>query len=523
MFFDYSQEPQIDFMKRYGGNLGNHCRSIIATQDGGYFIGGWSNSETSGVKSEDVIGFNYDYWVIKTNSLGAIEWQKTIGGGTNFAFSEEFGEVLSVVRQTSDGGYLLGGNSDSPVFGNKTEPTFGLEDFWVVKLDTMGNIQWQKDIGGDSADDLFALEITADGGCILGGPSRSGISGNKTEESRGRFDYWVVKLDALGTIEWQKTIGGSSDDILSSIVVLENGNYLLAGYSVSPISGEKTNICKGGADFWILEIDNQGTILWQKTIGGSDGDLLYKAIKTIDGYMFGGESYSDISFDKTQNSRGINDYWIIKTDNSGAILWDKTYGGTEEDGLYDLQNTSNGGYILAGTSYSQINGDKTKVNHGICDGWIVRINDDGAIDWQKTIGGIYEDGFNNVIVLPDNSIVLNGNTTSPMSGNISVYPYGLLDYWLVKLEPETLVTTNFQTTNCVVYPNPTTDMVTIAFKDFQKEIEVAVYNSLSQKIDVFVATDISNYTIPLQYPDGIYVLSIKNQDNTITRIKVVKK
>ena len=523
IYSTYSQEPSISWMKRYGGSVGNLCRSIIATQDGGYFIGGWSNSETSGVKSEDVIGFNYDYWVIKTNSLGAIEWQKTIGGGTNFAFSEEFGEVLSVVRQTSDGGYLLGGNSDSPVFGNKTEPTFGLEDFWVVKLDTMGNIQWQKDIGGDSADDLFALEITADGGCILGGQSRSGISGNKTEVSRGLFDYWVVKLDALGSIEWQKTIGGSGNDVLTSMVVLENSNYLVAGYSASSISGDKTDNCKGGADFWILEIDNQGTILWQKTIGGSDGDLLYKAIKTADGYMFGGESLSNISFDKTQDSRGLSDYWIVKTDDTGTLIWDKTYGGSNDDVLIDLKNSPNGGFVLAGFSNSLISGDKTKINYGRYDGWIVRINDDGAIVWQKSIGGNDNDGFNHILIQPDSSMVLSGDATSPLSGNITAYPYGVSDYWLVKLEPETLVTTNFQTTNCVVYPNPTTDMVTIAFKDFQKEIEVAVYNSLSQKIDVFVATDISNYTIPLQYPDGIYILSIKNQDNTITRIKVVKK
>ena len=510
-------------MKRYGGSAGNSCRSIIPTQDGGYFIGGSSNSEISGVKTEGVIGFNDDYWVIKTDSQGTIEWQKTIGGGRFFAFSEEFGEVLNVVRQTSDGGYLLGGSSDSPIFGNKTEATYGLEDFWIVKLDSTGNILWQKDIGGDSADDLYVLETTNDGGCILGGQSYSGISGNKTEESRGSYDYWVVKLDALGTIEWQKTIGGTETDTLSSIVVLENGNYLLAGFSVSNISGEKTENSKGAGDFWVLELDNQGAILWQKTIGGTDGDLLYKAIKTNDGFLLGGISTSNISFDKTENSRGDRDYWIVKINNEGTILWDKTYGGNDSDSLYDLQSSPNGGFVLVGVSYSPVSGDKTKPNFGICDGWVVRVNDDGNLLWQKSIGGIYEDGFNQVRVLPDNSIILSGSLYSPISGNITAPKYGVEDYLFVKLAPETLETVPFSLANCIVYPNPTTDNVTVAFKDFQKKVEVSVVTVLGQIVQENAFYNVTKIRLDLNGAKGIYFVNVVNENNEKGVFKVVKE
>ena len=195
-----------------------------------------------------------------------IEWQNTIGGSNT--------DDLYSIEQTADGGYILGGFSSSPLSGDKTEGFIGFHDYWVIKLDSIGNIEWQNTIGGVGNDDLYITQ-SSDGGYILGGSSNSGISGDKTDSNKGGYDYWVLKLDATGSIVWQKTIGGNLDDKLYSLDETEDGGFLLGGYSYSGISGDKTEANKGGADYWVIKIDSTGNIIWQKTIGGSEFDGLY--------------------------------------------------------------------------------------------------------------------------------------------------------------------------------------------------------------------------------------------------------
>ena len=184
--------------------------------------------------------------MVKLDASGNIEWQNTIGGSA--------WDYLHSVIQTSDRGYLLGGYSASGISGDKTEASLGATDYWVVKLDATGNIEWQNTIGGSSDDALFSVIQATDNGYMLGGYSASGISGDKTEASLGGTDYWVVKLDATGNIEWQNTIGGSSDDYLYSVIQNSDGDYLLAGYSYSGVSGDKTEANLGDADYWVIKL-----------------------------------------------------------------------------------------------------------------------------------------------------------------------------------------------------------------------------------------------------------------------------
>ena len=161
-----------------------------------------------------------------------IEWQNTIGGNNN--------DYLQSIQQTTDGGYILGGFSYSDSSGDKTEALLGNDDYWVVKLNRASDIEWQNTIGGSSYDELYSVRQTSDGGYILGGRSYSGISGDKTEASSGGWDYWAVKLNSTGDIEWQNAIGGSGDDNLWSAEQTTDGGYILGGYSTSGISGDKT-------------------------------------------------------------------------------------------------------------------------------------------------------------------------------------------------------------------------------------------------------------------------------------------
>ncbi|MBK6484946.1 MAG: T9SS type A sorting domain-containing protein [Chitinophagaceae bacterium] len=354
-----------------------------------------------------------------------IQWQNTIGGSST--------DELYSIQQTADGGYILGGNSYSGNSGDKTEASLGYSDYWVVKLDAAGVIQWQSTIGGSEYDGLSAVQLTSDGGCILGGTSYSGISGDKSEPSL-EGDYWVVKLDVTGDIQWQNTIGGSSYDYLKSIQQTSDGGYILGGPSYSGISGDKTEASQGDFDYWIVKLNSTGDLQWQNTIGGSSTDYLSSIQQTSDGgYILGGPSYSGISGDKTEASQGLGDYWVVKLDATGDIQWQNTIGGSSDDQLYSIQQTSYGGYILVGLSESGIGGDKTEECYGPYDYWVVKLDATGAIEWQNNIGGSGDEIPYSIQQTSDGGYILGGTSESGISGNKTEASLGGYDYWVVKL------------------------------------------------------------------------------------------
>jgi hypothetical protein len=360
----FAQDPAIQWQNTIGGASSDVLYSLQQTADGGYILGGSSFSDISGDKTEDNLGLS-DYWVLKLDPTGTIQWQNTIGGNNN--------DFVQSLQQTADGGYILGGSSESNISGDKTENSNGGRDCWVVKLDATGVIQWQNTIGGSGDDYLHSLQQTADGGYIFGGYSNSNISGDKTENSNGNYDYWVVKLSATGAIQWQNTIGGNDPDLLYSLQQTADGGYILGGGSGSDISGDKTENGIGGSDYWVLKLDATGAIQWQNTIGGNGDDELSSLQQTADGgYFLGGSSDSNISGDKTENRLGIDDYWVVKLDATGGIQWQNTIGGSSYDVLFSLQQTADGGYILGGLSLSNISGDKTE-NSNEYDYWIIKL------------------------------------------------------------------------------------------------------------------------------------------------------
>jgi hypothetical protein len=357
-----------------------------------------------------------------------IEWQNTIGG-------ENYDYLLSI-QQTTDGGYILGGYSTSNISGDKTENSQGFVDYWVVKLDASGNIQWQNTIGGEGNDNLYSIQQTTDGGYILGGSSHSLLSGDKTEAPQGGYDYWVILLDASGNIQWQNTIGGSADDFLTSIQQTADGGYILGGRSSSGISGDKTEAAQfaGLDDYWAVKIDASGNIQWQNTIGGSNSDYLYSIQQTTDGgYILGGYSYSGISGDKTELCQGVYDCWVVKLDTSGNLQWENTIGGNYEDDLFSVQQTSDGGYILGSSSGSGISGDKTEASQGFYDYWVVKLDTSGTIQWQNTIGGSDFEYLRSIQQSADGGYILGGFSNSGITGDKTEVSQGGADYWVIKL------------------------------------------------------------------------------------------
>ncbi len=428
---------EIEWQNTIGGNSEDKLSSIQQTTDGGYILGGYSASSISGDKTDDLY-FGRDYWIVKVDSLGVIQWQNNIGADAN--------DQLNSIRQTLDGGYILGGSSNSSMSGDKTENNngssgIGNDDYWIVKVDSLGVIQWQNTIGGSLDDELYSVQQTTDGGYILGGFSESNISGDKTENCHGNVDYWIVKTDSTGAVQWQNTIGGDSIDRLYSVQQTTDEGYILGGSSNSNISGDKSENCIGISsvgDYWIVKVDSMGAIVWQNTIGGGESDGLYSIQQTTDGgYILGGTSSSGISGDKTEYAIGVigsYDYWILKVDSMGAIQWQNTIGGDDSDYLTSIQQTSDGGYILGGFSGSFISGDKTENNNGNWAYWIVKVDSLGAIQWQNAIGG--EDGGENLTSIQqtiDGGYMLGGWSYADISGDKTEDSHGSMDYWIVKL------------------------------------------------------------------------------------------
>lgn len=372
--------------KRYGGDGLDFLFSIVPTKGGEYLLGGSSSSGISGDKTQPHWGVGedpYDYWIVKIDSNGNKLWDKRYGGNES--------EILASMLPTSDGGYLLGGTSGSGISGDRTQPNWGVgigeesTDYWIVKIDANGNKLWDKRFGGTNLDYLFSIESTGDGGFLLSGTSLSGNTGDKTEGTQGRYDYWVVKIDFAGNKLWDKRYGGSEIDFLYSVKATPDKGFLLAGSTDSGISGDKTQLSQGLRDYWVIKIDSAGNTLWDKRYGGSGFDNLssIEAAPT-GGYILAGGSRSDVSGDKTvPNCLGSFDEWILKIDDNGNKLWDERFGGDSTDFCASLLITKDGGILLGGYSNSNISCDKsqpayayTNSNGGLAntyDYWIVKL------------------------------------------------------------------------------------------------------------------------------------------------------
>jgi hypothetical protein len=403
----------------------------------------------------------------------AINWQKTIGGSE--------ADVLFAVVQTPDNGYIVGGYSVSNISGEKTSNNKGGNDYWIVKLDSAGSIEWQKTIGGNGEDILSDISLCENGGYIISGTSTTGIDGDKTDTSRddpgfSSFfggDLWLLRLNSTGDILWQKTYGGlfadgkdhailNGDSVISlfrnsQVIQTNDGGFIVGLSAASGISGDKTDSNRSEAnamlsflsflltDYWVIKLDNNGNIQWQKTFGTEDNDKFSSLLQTADGgYMVGGTAESTYltavgstvsGGDKTDTIRGKGDYWILKLNGSGAIVWQKTLGGSEEEQLICMDQTADGGYILGGYSGSGISGEKTDTSRGGYDYWIVKLNATGTIDWQRTIGGNGQDVLTSIKELPDGNYLVGGASSSGISGEKTENGYGgTSDFWTMKLD-----------------------------------------------------------------------------------------
>jgi hypothetical protein len=410
---------------RFGGANWDEITSLQPTFDGGIILYGFSRSNIGGDKTQMLQGLD-DFWIVKTDSLGLKQWDKDFGG-TGI-------DDLYALKQTIDGGYILGGASLSPSGGDKTQPSQGASDYWIVKIDSLGNKLWDKDFGGSDVDELYSIQETSDGGYILGGYSYSGMGGDKSQPSQGDMDYWIIKIDSLGNKQWDKDFGGTGPDVLYSLQQTYDKGYILSGGSNSGVGGDKTEPSRGIWDYWIIKIDSAGVKQWDKTFGSGLNDNYPQVLLMNDGYLIAGISQGGIGGDKTQPTWGGWDFWVIKIDSSGNMVWDKDYGGSDnEDGFGNVSFTSDHGLLIAGSSYSPISGDKTENDLGAEQGWVFKTDSLGIKQWDKTIFTTDHDEISYARQTNDGCYVIANYTTAGPGGYKTQSSQGNYDYWILKL------------------------------------------------------------------------------------------
>jgi len=316
---DSRSSPVEEWSQTFGGSEYDWGNSVAQTSDGGYIIASITYSYGAG---------NSDIWLIKTGASGVEEWSQTFGGS-----GQDYGQS---VAQTSDGGYIITGSTYSYGAGHS--------DVWLIKTDADGNQEWNETFGGSGEDHGDSVVETSDGGYIIAGSTQS--YGN------GSSDVYLIKTDSSGTEEWSQTFGGSEYDYSDSVVETSDGGYIVAGSTES--------YGAGGSDVWLIETDSSGTEEWSQTFGGSEYDWGSSVAHTSDGgYIIAGSTYS--------YGAGSADLWLIKTDVSGTEEWNQTSGGLNyEDGL-SVVVTSDGGYVITGSTVSY--------SVGGSDVWLLKLSD----------------------------------------------------------------------------------------------------------------------------------------------------
>ena len=359
-------KPVGEWNRTYGGPYGDGAWSLQGTRDGGYVMAGYTSS----------LGQSSDLWLIKVDSLGEEQWDKVFGGS-----GEDVGYSVS---QTRDGGYVVAGTTKS--YG------MGSEYLWLLRTDSNGTKLWDRTFGGfvsSSGDGAWSVNELKDGGYIITGYTKSFGAGAK--------DLWLVKTDFQGKNLWDRTFGGSKDDVGMSVVQTRDDGYAVTGRTASYGSGKD--------DIWLIKTDSDGKEQWNRTYGGTEDDVGLQVLETLDGYIITG---------RTESEGVIEKAFLLKTDLKGKKQWEKVY--EKDSSSISVQQTSDGGFVLAGHIESKESGR---------DAWLAKTDASGEEQWSVNLGGPGQDMATSVVESRDGGYAVAGITNS--------YGAGAEDAWLVKV------------------------------------------------------------------------------------------
>ena len=388
----------LDFTTTMGGSKNDVYKSIANTTDGGYVILGYTQSKDGDISTK--LTEDFDFWVLKFSADNTLLWSKTFGGS-----KDDRGEDIIT---TKDGGFALLGYSQST--DNDVTSNAGSKDFWVLKLTSSGTLSWQKNFGFLGSDYGTTLLETNDNGYLITGvldvTASNGQGNSRSTQRHAGGDIWAIKLNNSGVLEWSKYYGGSFTDIPLGVVKTIDNGFIIAGSSDSADRDITNN--KGGYDFWILKIEANGTVVWGKNFGGSEIDEASAITQTNDGnFIVVGDTRS--SDKDVSNNNGAADLWMLKISQEGILIWEKTFGGTSFDVGRSISRTQDNGFIISGSSRSL---DANFNNQGQNDALIIKVDSEGNIVWQETVGGREIDFLYDAVELNNKTVIAVGESNS---------------------------------------------------------------------------------------------------------------
>lgn len=399
----YSTEVNVAWQKSLGGSGRDIAYAVLQTNDLGYLVAGSTESLDGDVSTNNG---GIDSWIVKLDEAGNTQWETSIGGSDQ--------DVIHAIKQTQDGGYIVGAFSSS--VGGNVPANNGMRDFWVVKLNSSGSILWSTSIGGNKDDILEDIIETSDGSYVA-----VGFTSSDDYEVLGQSDAWVVKLDNNGALLWETNFGNGLRDLAFSIDETQDLGYIIGGY---------TETTTNKRDMWIFKLNQEGVFQWERFYTGSENEEVTSIQQTSDnGYIICG--YSRSSDGDIGENKGSLDAIIIKTDNVGVLTWKKVIGGIDFDGLNEIKQTSDGGYLAIGGSRSE-DLDIEKNNGGI-DFLVIRMQPNGDVIWQRNLGDIGDDIPNSVQETQDGGFIIAGSWYTNISGQ-GEGTTGDDNFWVIKLE-----------------------------------------------------------------------------------------
>lgn len=460
-----------------------------------------------------------------TSNLGMSDnWISKIKPTNEISWQKSFGgsstEGDCNILVLNNGNLVIVSSSDSPISGNKSVNTKGQNDFWVLFTDSTGNPIWQKSFGSN-ANELISsiISITDSTFCLIGRTNCQIVNGDVTDSSNGSYDYWIVLIDDNGEKIWDKTFGGLSfESPKAGIYDSVNQRILIIGSSSSGASGDKSESSYGSDDIWLISLDLNGNLLEQKSIGGSNLEGVDDIIISQGNILIAATSDSDISGTKTQNSFGNFDAWLVKLNSNLDIIGDYAFGGNDIDNLNSIIVKENGQLVLACSSASGVSGNKSIPLKGVSDCWFIGLNEATLeIEWETVIGGSLIDSPLIFWETPDSYKVVS-ISGSPISIDKTVSSWGETDFWVYEFSKT--VALEELSNDMLIYPNPSQDFITVKSEnsDFSAYTITDINGRISKQ-----GNSTANAPISLmELVEGVYFITLKQENGTEITHRFVK-